>query len=156
MPLVFTVSEDIRLFKFIRYIEPDICEAAYWTLQGGVIPDCPGAYVVNKQNRSTSPRRSGGPGIRAPASCSARDIGAWRWRGRVTPESTAPWLRPQSSPAGGLNWEWQYLANGGVMLHPSTWLEYDQEEDVADWAKQAGSTSPGRCVSYQYQEEVQG
>ena len=45
----------------------------------------------------------------------------------------------QSSPAGGLNWdshidyEWQYWERGGVMLHPSQWLEYPG--DVAAWAK---------------------
>jgi len=47
----------------------------------------------------------------------------------------------QSSPVVGLNWdshidwEWGYWANGGVMVPPENWIEYHQDEDVADWAK---------------------
>jgi hypothetical protein len=61
----------------------------------------------------------------------------------------------QSTPAGGLNWdshidyEWQSWANNyGVMVHPENWIEYYQEEDVADWAKEIGEPTPGNCVGY--------
>ena len=60
----------------------------------------------------------------------------------------------QSSPAGGLNWsshiDWErkYWEDGGVMVHPDQWIEYDDPEDVPDWAKQAGKPSPGKCVGF--------
>ena len=62
----------------------------------------------------------------------------------------------QSRPVEGLTWdshiddkrERDYWSDGGVMLHPSQWFEYDQEDDVADWAKEAGEPSPGKCVGF--------
>ncbi|HJQ29200.1 MAG TPA: hypothetical protein VJ827_07645 [Rubrobacter sp.] len=41
-----------------------------------------------------------------------------------------------------------YWADGGVMVHPKNWIEYDDPDDVADWAKQAGIPSAGKCVGY--------
>lgn len=63
----------------------------------------------------------------------------------------------QSVPVAGLNWDshidsaWSYWTdpnNYGVMVHPENWLEYQQDEDVADWARDAGEPSPGKCVGF--------
>jgi hypothetical protein len=44
---ILTVSENTRLYKFIRYIEPAVDKAAYWVWKGGDVPDGPGAYAFN-------------------------------------------------------------------------------------------------------------
>jgi hypothetical protein len=218
MPPLLTVSEDTRLYKFIRYIEPAIGEADYWPWKGGTVPAGPGAYAINKRVPDVSVVRTGdifcagvpnlalrcdgkripfrpnfpdphfdggiaayfsgvyGPGYftgydvpfnLANAKRWAREtrsgvlLGRGYWGVALGNQGHTAILLPsgyllQSTPAGGLNWdshidwEWQTWApnRGGVMLHPSDWLEYHEDEDVADWAKQAGSPSPGKCVGY--------
>jgi hypothetical protein len=44
---ILTVSENTRLYKFMRYIEPAVGRADYWVWKGGVVPDGPGAYAFN-------------------------------------------------------------------------------------------------------------
>lgn len=217
MPPILTVSENTRLYKFIRYLEPAIGRTPYWTWQDGIIPDGPGAYAVNKRVPEISVVISGGmfcaavpnlalrcDGKRIPFRPNFPDLrydggiaayfygvyGAGYFTGYDEPFDLARaknWAREtrsgvllgrgywgkalwqqghvaillpsgyvlQSTPAGGLNWnnhidsEWQgWEYNNGVMVHPSNWIEYEQEDDMADWAKEAGEPSPGRCVGY--------
>lgn len=216
---ILTVSEDTRLFKFIRYIESAVGVADYWTWKNGIIPDGPGAYAVNKRVPDISVVIEGGlfcaavpnlalrcDGKRIPFRPSFPDrrfdggiaayfygsaFGAGYFTGYDEPFKLARakrWAKEtrsgvllgkgydgpqlsqqghtgillpsgfilQSRPVEGLTWdshiddarERGYWSDGGVMLHPSQWLEYDQEDDVADWAKEAGEPSPGKCVGF--------
>jgi hypothetical protein len=210
---ILTVSEDTRLYKFIRYIEPAVGKALYWTWKGGDVPDGPGAYAFNGPVPDVSvvierglfcaavpnlalrcdgkrvptkgnPHYDGGiaayfTGMYGPGYFAAYDVpfnlatakkwatttrsgvllGKGYWGEQLSLQGHTGILLPsgyvlQSSPLGGLNWnshidsEWHYWAQGGTMTHPVNWIEYNDPDDVPEWAKKAGKPSPGHCVGH--------
>jgi hypothetical protein len=34
------------------------------------------------------------------------------------------------------------------MVHPHNWIEYDDPDDVPDWARKAGKPERGKCYGY--------
>lgn len=210
-----TVSQNTRLYKFIRYIEPAVGKASYWVWKGGDVPDGPGAYAFNGKVPDISviireglfcaavpnlalrcdgklvptkgnPHYDGGiaayfTGFYGPGYFSAYDVpfdlakakqwatetrsgvllGKGYWGPQLSQQGHTGILLPsgyvlQSQAIPGLNWdshidyarERDYWATGGVMVHPKNWIEYDDPDDVADWAKKAGKLSQGKCVGY--------